>query len=99
MKDFYSFDEFSIPLWVITLFWSLYMIVFVYAVWKTLLSTTRYKKQTVVTALFGVFFTLYVVFYCVNPDYFRYRNWLYSFDFSIWAKEKFYFYVILFCRH
>ena len=98
MKDFYSFDESSIPYWVSTLFWLIYVAVFVYAVRKTQLSKTRHKQQTDITYLFGVFFALYAVFYCINPDYFRYREWLNTEDIGDWDKEKFYFYLALFCR-
>lgn len=98
MKQFYSFDEFSIPFWVKALFWGLYMVVFVYAVWKTMLSTPKDKRLVEVGKLFILFFAAYAVFYCVNPDYFRYREWIYVRDFDSWNKEKFYVYAILFCR-
>lgn len=98
MKYFYSFDEFSIPYWIRVLYWGLYMTVFVYAVWKTLLSTPKFKQQKEVTGLFAVFFALYAVFYCINPDYFRYREWLNVTGIDFWVKEKFYIYTVLFCR-
>ena len=97
MKEFYSFDEFSIPFEVKALFWGLYIAVFIYA-WKTLLSTIKYKEKKVVTVLFGVFFALYAVFYCINSDYFNYREWLSFADIYYWNKEKFYLYLVLFCR-
>ena len=46
----------------------------------------------------GVFFALYAVFYCINPDYFRYREWLNVTDIDLWGKEEFYIYTVLFCR-
>lgn len=98
MQDFYSFDELSIPFWIKALFWSLYMVVFVYTVWKTLLVVPKNKRCVDVGKLFIFFFAAYAVFYCINPDYFSYRNWLYGFDFSFWAKEQFYVYVIFFCQ-
>ncbi len=98
MKDFYSFDEFSIPLWIKTLFWSLYMVIFAYAVWKMLLWRPKDKRQLEVNKLFIVYFIAYAVFYCVNPDYFRYREWLNVDDFLFWTKENFYIHVVLFCR-
>lgn len=98
MTYFYSFDELSVPFGIKALFWGLYMVVFVYAAWKTLLSATKYKKQTEVTGLFAVFFALYAVFYCINPDYFRYRDWIDLTDFDLWNKEKLYSYLVLFCR-
>ena len=98
MRDFYSFDEFSIPYRLRVLFWSLYIVVFVYAVWKIQFSSTKNERGSDVTGLFGVFFVLYAIFYCINPDYFRYRAWINLTDFSLWDKEKFYAYLVLFCR-
>ena len=97
MKEFYSFDEFSIPFEVKALFWGLYIAVFIYAL-KTLLSASKYKEKKVVTVLFGVFFALYAVFYCINSDYFNYREWLSFADIYYWNKEKFYLYLVLFCQ-
>lgn len=97
MKQFYSFDEFSIPFWVKALFWGLYMVVFVYAVWKTLLSVPKDKRYAEVGKLFILFFVGYAVFYCVNPDYFKYREWI-GLDPNFWNKEYFYVYVVLLCR-
>ena len=98
MKLVYIFDGESIPMWVQLLFWLFYMVVFAYAFKKTLLSSYQSKRSKDVTWLFAIFFTLYAIFYCVNDDYFQYRNWLYGRDFSFWAKEHFYLYVVLFCR-
>lgn len=105
MKDFYSFDEYSIPLWVKALFWGLYMVVFVYAVWKTLLSAPKKTKVSTIrqrrveaSYLIILYFAAYAVFYCVNPDYFRYRDWL-NFPFSMdFHKEQVYAFLIMFCR-
>lgn len=98
MRYFYSFDELSIPFWVKALFWCLYMVVFVYAVWKTILSAPKDKRYVEISKLIILFFTGYTVFYCVNPDYFRYRDWIYGRDFDFWNKEYFYVYLVLFCR-
>lgn len=98
MKDFYSFDEFSIPMSVRFLFWGLYMVVFVYAVWKTMLSAPKDRRYMEVSKLFILFFAAYAVFYCINPDYFRYRDWIYGRDFDLWNKEVFYVYVVMLCR-
>ena len=98
MNDFYSFDESSIPYWIRILFWGIYMVVFIYTVWKTQLSATKNKQRKGVTFLLGVFFALYAVFYCINPDYFRYREWLNVTDIDLWGKEEFYIYTVLFCR-
>ena len=101
MKYFYSFDELSIPFWIKALYWGLYLGVFVYAVWKTLLSSTKHGRQKefagLFTALFIVFFSLYAVFYCINPDYFRYRDWMNVDSIDLWEKEDFYIYTVLFC--
>ena len=100
MKYFYSFDELSMPPWVQVLFWGLYMVVFVYAVWKTLLFVPKDKRSAEVGKLIILYFAIYAVFYCINPDYFSYREWLNLtiFDLDLWGKEKFYFYTILFCQ-
>lgn len=98
MKLVYNFDGESIPAWVQLLFWLLYMVIFVYAFKKTVLSWNRNKRYNDITWLFIVYFILYAIFYCVNDDYFQYRYWLYGFDFSYWGKEMFYVYAILFSR-
>lgn len=98
MKYFYSFDESSIPMSVQVLFWVLYMAVFVYALWKTL-SAPKSKRRSDVGKLFILFFVGYTVFYCINPDYFRYREWIYDRDFDYWVKEVFYIFVVMFCRN
>lgn len=98
MKDFYSFNEFAIPSWIQTLFWGLYMVVFVYTVWKTLLVIPKDKRYVDIGKLFILFFTIYAVFYCINPDYFRYREWLNVTSTDFWGKEKLYIYIILFCQ-
>ena len=98
MKDFYSFDEYSIPLWIKALFWGLYMVVFVYAVWELLIKAARKKRKVEVNYLIVLYFAAYAVFYCVNPDYFRYRNWL-NFPFLMdFHKEQVYAFLIMFCR-
>ena len=99
MEYIYSFDELSIPFWVKVLFWGLYMIVFVYTVWKMFISASGNKRRVEVSKLFVLYFAAYAVFYCVNPDYFRYRDWVFEFDFDIWNKELLYIYLVLFCRH
>lgn len=98
MQDFYSFDEYSIPYWIRALYYSIYIAVYVYAVWKLFLSAPKFNKTSDVTRWFVLFFVLYAVFYCINTDYFRYRDWIYGRDFSLWDKEQFYVYVILLCR-
>ena len=98
MKDFYSFDEYNIPLSIKTLFWGLYMVVFVYAVWKMMVVTPRSKRNVEVSQLFILYFAAYAVFYCVNPDYFRYREWLNYPHLMDFHKEQVYAFLIMFCR-
>ncbi len=98
MNNFYSFDEYSIPLWIKALFWGLYMVVFVYAVWKLLLAAPQNKRHVNASYLILLYFTAYAVFYCVNSDYFRYREWLNVPAFVNWQKEQVYTYIIMFCR-
>ena len=98
MKDFYSFDEYNIPLSIKALFWGLYMVVFVYAVWKTLVATPRSKRNVEVSQLFILYFAAYAVFYCVNPDYFRYRDWMNFPHLMDFHKEQVYAFIIMSCR-
>jgi len=98
MKDFYSFDEYSIPLSIKVLFWGLYMVVFVYSVWKTLVASPMNRRNVEVSHLFILYFAAFAVFYCVNPDYFRYRDWIKYAIFEEWGKEQIYLFFILFCR-
>lgn len=99
MKDFYSFDELSIPLWIRVLYWCLYIIFFAYAVRNTLFSAPKNKRNVTVNSWFVVlYFTAYAVFYCVNTDYFRYRDWLYISFLGDWNKEQVYLLIIWFCR-
>lgn len=97
MRDFYSFDEYSIPNWIRVLYYSVYIAVYVYAIWKLFVSVPKHRNSDV-TRWFCLFFIAYAVFYCINTDYFRYRNWIYGADFSLWEKEKIYVFIILICR-
>lgn len=85
-------------MWLQLTFWLLYMLVFVYAFKKTVLSWHKSSRFKDVTWLFAIFFTLFTIFYCVNDDYFQYREWLDVPSLCYWGKEKFYFYAILLCR-
>lgn len=98
MKLVYNFDGSTMPSWMPLLFWLLYVVVFVYAFKKTMLSWYQNQRSKDVNWLFAIYFTLFAVFYCINDDYFQYRNWIYVRDFSVWGKEKFYIFVVLFCQ-
>ena len=98
MKDIYSFDDESIPFWIKALFWVLYMVVFIYAVRKVYISAPKDKRKVEVGKLIVFYFAAYAVFYCVNPDYFRYREWMRITDFRDWGKEIIYIYFIVICR-
>lgn len=98
MKQLYNFDEFGIPMWLQLLFWLLYMVVFVYTCKKTVLPQFRNKRPSDVSKWFILYFALFAVFYCINADYFRYRDWIYGRDFTFWTKEQVYVHIILFCR-
>lgn len=98
MKYIYSFDEYSIPLWIKALFWGLYMVVFVYAIWKVLVSAPKNKRYVETNFLIVLYFAAYAVFYCINTDYYNYRNWInlsYLIDFH---KEQVYAFIIMFCQ-
>lgn len=98
MKLVYNFDGSAIPMWVQLLFWLLYMVVFAYAFKKTLLSWHRNKRFKDVTWLFAFCFTLYAIFYCINDDYFSYRDWVFGSNFEFWHKEYVYVFIIYLCR-
>lgn len=98
MKLVYNFDGDAVPMWLQLTFWLLYMLVFAYAFKKTVLSWHKSSRFKDVTWLFAIFFTLFTIFYCVNDDYFQYREWLDVPSLCYWGKEKFYFYAILLCR-
>lgn len=98
MRNFYSFDEYNIPQSVKLLFWGLYMVVFVYAVWKIFLAVPKAKRNVEIGKWIVLYFAAYAVFYCVNPDYFRYRDWMDIPSAVYWHKEEIYFYLSLFCR-
>lgn len=101
MEHIYSFDELSIPLWIKALFGGFYLVIFVYAVWKTLLKAPKDKRQVKVSTLFILlYFTAYAMFFCINSDYFSYRDWM-DLDyeaFAYWDNEQFYAFLIIFCR-
>lgn len=98
MKNFYSFDELTIPLEVKALFGGLYMVIVVYAVIKTLLAAPRNKRYVGASGFVALYFTVYAMFYCVNPDYFSYREWMNFPMFMDWNREQVYFFIIIFCR-
>ena len=77
------------------------MVVFVYAVWKTLFLKSKNLWKKEVTGLFVVLFALYAVFYCIGLDYFSYREWLEwleETDIKYWGRENVYIHIVLFCR-
>lgn len=98
MNYFYNFDEFSIPPWIKVLYWFLYLVIFVYTLWKTKILMRRCKWDVEVSNLLVVYFIVYTVFSCVNTDYFSYREWQSIEDFTEWSKENIYLYIIWFCR-
>ena len=98
MNIVYNFDGTTIPARLYLLFWLLYVIVFVYAFRKTLLSWRLSVPIKDVHWMFCICFTLYAIFYCINDDYFSYRDWIYGRDFNFWTKEQLYVYIINFCR-
>ena len=87
------------PMWVQTMFWLLYMVVWVYAMRRTLMgSWGERRKAGDATWLILLYFILYTVFYCGNPDYFRYREWIWGRSLEYWGKEEVYVNLVLFCR-
>ena len=87
--DFFDFGELNIPSWIYSLYWSIYFVAFTFCLYFLLLKKIS-SKAYVLTVLFIVFFILYSIFYCVNTDYFGYRDWLTRRDYSFWSKETFY---------
>ena len=102
MKQIYNFDDMSIPIWIRILYWVLYLIVFLYAIKKTVLVVPGDKRKVDADRWILLYFTLYAMFYCINTDYFSYRDWM-NINFNernlvYWGKEMFYAYVIMFCQ-
>ena len=102
MKQIYNFDEITMPLWIKVLFLVFYLVVFVYAVRKTILAVPKDKRKVDASSLVVLYFIIYAMFYCVNPDYFSYREWMnITFNeqtLSYWTREKVYAYIIMFCQ-
>ena len=98
MNDVYKFGEFSIPLWIHTLFWLLYVIPFLFVLKKLVLNKEKEFLRTRTKFFFALYFVLFVIFYCIGTDYFSYRDWMYGRDFASWGKEMVYMVLILFCR-
>ena len=69
-----------------------------YSVRKIFSPKNRVKSQLSGSYFFLLYFILFAIFYCVNPDYFRYRDWIYGRDFGFWAKENVYIAIIYLCR-
>ncbi len=98
MNYIYKFDDESIPFWIYALFYVAYLIPSLYFCYKIVLGKKRYCPSSITTAFFLLYFSLFVVFYCVGTDYFRYRDWMYLYNFSNWDKERIYLNLIFFCR-
>lgn len=98
MNYVYNFGEESIPLWVKTLYWVLYIIPFLF-LWVNVIYNKKKEFPKKITTVFFIFyFTMFAVFYCINSDYFAYRDWIYGRDFTFWAKEQIYVVLVYFCR-
>ena len=102
MKQIYNFDELTMPLWIKVLFLGFYLVIFVYAVKKTILVVPRDKRKVNASGLIVLYFTIYAMFYCVNPDYFSYREWMNinmkELNMEYWTNENIYAYIIIFCQ-
>lgn len=104
MKQIYNFDELTTPLWIKVLFLCFYLVVFIYAIRKTIpiFTIPKDKRKVNATSLIVLYFTIYAMFYCVNPDYFSYREWMNinmsEQNLSFWNREKVYAYIIMFCQ-
>lgn len=98
MNYVYKFDEFSVPLWIHTLFWLLYIIPFLFFFKKLVLNRAEKFPSIRTQVCFTLYFIIYVVFYCIGNDYFSYRDWIYVRDFAFWGKEMVYVVLVLFCR-
>lgn len=102
MNNVYSFDELCIPLWIKYVYFGLYLVVFLYAVYKTILVVPKDKQKVNAGSWILLYFILYALFYCINPDYFSYREWVgIKMDdqmISNWTREKVYAYIISFCQ-
>lgn len=98
MNYIYMFDEFSIPLWIHTLFWLLYIIPFLFFFKKLVLNKEKEFLRTRTKVFFTLYFIVYAIFYCIDTDYFSYRDWMYDRDLTFWNKEMVYMVLIQFCK-
>jgi len=102
MKQIYSFDETTMPIWIKVVFLVFYLIIFFYAISKTVLLVPKNKRKVNASSLIVLYFTIYAMFYCVNPDYFSYRDWMNvnikEIGIEYWTNENIYAYLITFCQ-
>jgi len=102
MKHFYNFDELTMPIWIKVVILGFYLVVFVYAVRKTIIAVPKSKRKVNASGLIVLYFTIYAMFYCVNPDYFSYRDWMNinmkELNMEFWTNEDIYAYIIMFCQ-
>ena len=102
MKHFYNFDELTMPIWIKVVILGFYLVVFVYAVRKTIIAVPKSKRKVDASGLIVLYFTIYAMFYCVNPDYFSYRDWMNinmkELNMEFWTNEDIYAYIIMFCQ-
>ena len=98
VRQIYKFDGTNIPLWVHTLFWGVYVLVFLYSFRMIFFSPRTWKPQKHFSYLFISFFSLFAIFYCIGDDYFNYREWIYGRNFEFWSKEKVYVGIVFLCR-
>lgn len=98
VRQIYKFDGTNIPLWVHTLFWGVYVLVFLYSFRMIFFSPRTCKPQKYFSYLIVSFFTLFAIFYCIGDDYFSYREWIYGRNFEFWNKENVYIAIVYLCR-
>lgn len=102
MKQIYSFDEITMPLWIKVLFLGFYLVIFVYALRKTFFVAPKDKGKVNASGFVVLYFILYALFYCINPDYFSYRDWMNinmkELNMEYWSNENIYAYIIIFCQ-
>ncbi len=77
MDFLWSFSEDYIPLWYRILYGSIVLAVCLYAYFYVRNVKPDSSTKKYASIVFLLFFILFAVGYCINSDYFNYRNWVF----------------------
>lgn len=95
--NLFTFNEFNRPLWIFGVYWMVYAVVFLIAI--NYFNKSKYVRHNIIVVpLFVLFLITFSLFYCINTDYFTYRDYIQNRDLSYLNKEKVYTFFILFLQ-